>query len=140
MEDFILPKKYTENVIDVSGNVDSKRYGPGVLYSFNLILTKELEKVSFFGKKKHTLKSETYTIAEYISSHYLHADSQKTLSQYKKLVSYVEAIRSYIKNKKRITNFDKLIEEGNEAIISSHSFVKDAFILKVVEELKKYNA
>ena len=139
MEDFILPKKYTDNVIDVVPKIDSGWLGLTYHYKFNIILTKEIQRKGFFGKKYSILKEETYTIGEYQANNTLGEDVRK-LPQYKRLISYAEAILRHIKNKKEGNNFNKLVDEGNEAIISPHQFVKDAFILKVVEELKKYNA
>lgn len=138
MEDFILPKKYTDNVIDVAAEIDGDWDEPKYIYKFNIILTKEIETRCFFGRKSLILKKEKYTINEYTVYNTL-GDAIKNLVQYKRMISYAEAIRKHIKNKKEGNNFNQLIDEGNEAIISPHQFVKDAFILKVVEELKKYN-
>lgn len=136
MSDFILPKKYTDNVIDVVAEIDGSWSSGDYLYKFIIVLTKEFEEKCFFGKTSLTLKKERYIIAEYRACNIM-GEKVKTLTQYKRMVSYAEAIREHIKNKKENNNFNKLIDEGNEAIISPHQFVKDAFILKVVEELKK---
>lgn len=139
MSDFILPKKYTDGVIDVVPKIDGEWNGLVYHYKFNIILTKEIQRKGFFGRKYSILKEETYTIGEYQANNTMGEDVKK-LPQCKRLISYAEAILEYIKNKKEGNNFNKLIDEGNEAIISPHQFVKDAFILKVVEELKKYHA
>jgi hypothetical protein len=133
--DFILPADMTENVTDVT--YDVQRINNYDDYEYTLTLHKEITVNRWFKKPKKMVIQQLVRIA---TSSYQISPSL-TNPQYTRMLNYYSAIKKHILQKKmqNDTNqdFSKLLDEANEVIVSPDIHEKDRFLLKLVDELKK---
>lgn len=124
--DFVLPENFTEDVYDAAVWINPIGYN-----NFNCCLVLFTETSSMFGRKK--LEREEHVFGTFENTT---LEAVKQSKQYFRAQSYAAAIKQHICAKHRIVDNTALIHKGNEAIISSDSNDKDAFILEVIETLK----
>lgn len=125
--DFILPENFTDDVYDAAVLIKPS----GNYKSFNCCLVLYTETSNLFGRKK--LEREDHVFGTFEDTT---IEAVKQSKQYFRAQSYAAAIKQHICSKHRIVDNAALIHKGNEAIISSDSNDKDAFILEVIETLK----
>ncbi len=111
-DDFIIPESYKEGLLDCWASDDGGEV--------NLFLKKK-EK-GWFGREKEIVKKIRIGI-EHSYASFFKERSKK----------YLNSLRKYLRKKNVGGN---LVELADAALLSNENYVKDQFILKVIEELK----
>lgn len=134
-QDFILPERYTRDVVDVDYKIENPYRNYSHCYEFFLILKKE-SKVKRIFRSEYTREYEERILLYRIEET---KNGWKDSKECKKMLEYYAAIKKHIKSKLKVDKckFSGLIDEGNEVVISADINEKDAFILKVLEKIKE---
>lgn len=128
--DFVLPDQYTENVYDVTAYA-SREYNN---ITFHLVLNKEVTTKRMFGKRqKHVFSQDVklFTIAK--------TDAWESSVEWGRTLAYLAAIRKKICAKNHVMDNSTLLSQADDALLTPDIHAKDAFILKLIDQLKNGN-
>lgn len=129
--DVILPAQYTENLIDVRLSPYLAVRNTINVYYVNLILTKEVEKKSFWGKSRKVIQEEKYNFGTFERNLGQSPDNAWRNSKVREITEkYYYALLGYLKNKAKALS---LKEHAMTALLENKDYLKDQILLELTQ-------